>query len=36
MFTSKIFTTWFALALLTWLGLFAAFNSLSFLAEHWY
>lgn len=36
MFESRIFTAWFLVALLVWAGLFAAFNSFSFLAEHWY
>ncbi len=36
MFKSKIFTAWFITALLVWLGLFAAFNDLAFLAAHWH
>ena len=36
MFKSKIFSSWFVLALLTWGGLFATFDTISFLASHWY
>jgi uncharacterized protein len=36
MFKSKLFSVWFTLALLTWLGLFNAFDSVAFFASHWY
>jgi uncharacterized protein len=36
MFQSRIFTFWFAVALVCWGVLFAAFNSLAFFAEHWH
>ncbi len=35
MFRSRIFTAWFAGALVLWLGLFAAFNDFAFVAAHW-
>jgi uncharacterized membrane protein YfcA len=35
-FKSKIFSSWFVFAGLTWGALFAAFDSISFLASHWY
>jgi uncharacterized membrane protein YfcA len=36
MFKSKIFSSWFVFALLTWGALFATFDTISFLASHWY
>jgi uncharacterized membrane protein YfcA len=36
MFKSKIFTTWYFSALVTWGVLFATFNSIQFLIENWY
>ncbi len=36
MFKSKIWTTWYFSALAIWVGLFAYFNSIKFLIEHWY
>ncbi len=36
MFQSRIFTVWFMIAFLIWIGLFATFNDLSFLASHWH
>jgi uncharacterized protein len=36
MFRSRIFSTWFVLALFAWLGLFTAFDSITFLGSHWY
>ncbi len=36
MFRSRIFTVWFAIALALWALLFWQFNSLQFLASHWY
>ena len=36
MFKSRIFTTWYVAALCIWVALFAVFNSIQFLIEHWY
>lgn len=36
MFRSRLFTLWFVGALATWGLLFARFNDLAFLADHWY
>lgn len=36
MFKSKIFSTWYFLALAIWVVLFSVFNSISFFVAHWY
>jgi len=36
MFRSKVFSVWFATALVAWVGLFATFTSWEFLAAHWF
>ena len=36
MFQSRVFSSWFMAALVVWLGLFTIFDSLRFLAAHWY
>ena len=36
MFKSKLFSLWFAAALLAWIVLFAIFDSVAFLGGHWY
>ena len=36
MFKSKIFTGWYFTALITWIVLFANFNSIAFFLAHWY
>jgi uncharacterized protein len=35
-FRSRVFSAWLAFGYAVWAGLFAVFNSLSFLAAHWY
>lgn len=35
-FASRLFRLWIALAMAAWIGLFYFFNSLQFLAEHWF
>lgn len=36
MFKSKLFSLWFAFALLAWIALFTTFDSVAFLSGHWY
>lgn len=36
MFSSRIFAGWCLYALALWVGLFSTFDSVRFLAEHWY
>ncbi|MBU6297060.1 MAG: sulfite exporter TauE/SafE family protein [Alphaproteobacteria bacterium] len=35
-FKSKLFSLWFGLALLAWIALFSAFDSIGFFMGHWY
>src|SRR5690348_7760047 len=36
MFKSKLFSVWFGVAILTWIALFATFDSIGFFRLHWY